>query len=77
MRLSSFSEGPLGIFSPISHFWTVETLVFNTAANTAWLRCTASCKDTKGQDQLNQMLRGVGAKSLPIMVFEVVVLVLL
>jgi len=27
-------------FWPISHFWTVETLVFSRAANTAWLTWT-------------------------------------
>ncbi len=36
-RLSSFSEGPLGCFSPISHCRTVDRLVFKTEANTAWL----------------------------------------
>jgi hypothetical protein len=35
MRFKSLSDGPLGFFSPISHFWTVETLVFRNAANTA------------------------------------------
>ena len=34
ITLSNFSDGPLGRFSPISHFWTVDTLVFSTAANT-------------------------------------------
>ena len=35
ITLSSFSDGPLGRFAPISHFCTVEVLVFKTAANTA------------------------------------------
>jgi hypothetical protein len=35
ITFSSFSEGPLGRFSPISHFCTVDTLVLSTAANTA------------------------------------------
>lgn len=35
MTFRSFNEGPLGRFSPISHFWTVETLVLSIAANTA------------------------------------------
>jgi hypothetical protein len=26
-RSRSFNAGPLGVLSPISHFWTVETLV--------------------------------------------------
>ena len=38
-KLSSFSDGPLGCFSPPSHFRTVDRLVFNTAASTAWLSC--------------------------------------
>ena len=38
-RLSSFNEGPLGCLSPTSHLRTVERLVFNTAASTAWLTC--------------------------------------
>ncbi len=37
MRFSSLSEGPLGSLSPVSHFCTVDTLAFSTAANTAWL----------------------------------------
>ena len=35
MTFSNFSDGPLGRFSPISHFCTVDTLVLRTAANTA------------------------------------------
>ena len=35
MRLSNFSDGPLGLLSPTSHFCTVERLVFSTAAKTA------------------------------------------
>ena len=35
IRLRSFSDGPLGFLSPISHFCTVDTLVFSTAASTA------------------------------------------
>src|SRR5690348_2601576 len=37
IRLSSFSDGPPGFFSPISHFCTVDVLVFRSAANTGWL----------------------------------------
>lgn len=36
-RSSSLADGPLGCLSPISHWRTVETLVFNTDASTAWL----------------------------------------
>src|SRR5206468_6353501 len=36
-KLSSFSEGPLGCFSPISHCRTVDTLVLIMDARTAWL----------------------------------------
>ena len=35
IRLSSLSDGPLGFFSPISHFCTVDTLVLRIAAKTA------------------------------------------
>lgn len=38
----SFNDGPLGFFSPISHFCTVDELVLSTAANTAWLTCLLS-----------------------------------
>jgi hypothetical protein len=31
IRLSSFSDGPLSRFSPISHFCTVDTLVLSSA----------------------------------------------
>lgn len=34
MILSSFSAGPLGFLSPISHLCTVDTLVLRQAANT-------------------------------------------
>lgn len=34
IKLRSLREGPLGRLSPASHFLTVETLVFNTAAST-------------------------------------------
>ena len=44
-RLNSFREGPLGRFSPIYHFCTVERLMFNTEANTAWLTCSFSRND--------------------------------
>ncbi len=50
MRLSSFSEGPLGLFTPTSHFWIVEALVFNTAASKTWLTCTISRSDSKPRD---------------------------
>src|SRR3984885_9617254 len=36
-RCSSLSAVPVGRFWPISHFCTVETLVFRRAAKTAWL----------------------------------------
>src|ERR1700677_156199 len=36
-RCSSLSAVPVGRFWPISHFCTVETLVFKRAAKTAWL----------------------------------------
>lgn len=35
ISVSSFNEGPLGFFSPISHFCTVERLALRTAAKTA------------------------------------------
>ena len=35
MRFKSLRDGPLGFFSPISHFCTVETLVLRNAAKTA------------------------------------------
>jgi hypothetical protein len=34
---SSLSAVPVGRFCPISHFWTVDTLVLSKAAKTAWL----------------------------------------
>lgn len=33
-RLSNFSDGPLGCFSPISHLRTVDGLVLSTEAST-------------------------------------------
>lgn len=36
IRFSSFSEGPPGFFSPISHFCTAEMLVMSAAAKTEW-----------------------------------------
>lgn len=35
MTFRSFNDGPLGRFSPISHFCTVETLLLSMAADTA------------------------------------------
>jgi hypothetical protein len=39
MRSSSLSDAPLGFFSPISHFCTVDALILRIAAKTAWLTC--------------------------------------
>src|SRR5215470_14210272 len=36
-RLRSFNDGPLGRFCPISHWRTVDKLVFRIDARTAWL----------------------------------------
>ena len=53
-RRSNFRAVPVGFFWPISHFCTVERLVFSRRANTAWLTRDASricliCSGLQGQ----------------------------
>jgi hypothetical protein len=62
-RLKSFREGPLGRFSPISHFCTVERLVFSTDANTAWLTCSFSRNNLILSGVISEMLGVVNASN--------------